>query len=148
VAIHHSLSRVIPLFYLSVCFYALAASNLSRTQLEVRRNLFIDKTTKRSFSMRAHIKNTHSKNLTRGLRPIELLGCKNTRNKINKTRFVDSGLERPTQLPLIHDQPSSQKQSHQEKEENQQSQTKRDSESTEPTRLRIRTELAALGLIF
>ena len=27
-------------------------------------------------------KNTHSKNLTRGLRPIELLGCKNTKNKI------------------------------------------------------------------
>ena len=34
--------------------------------------------------------------------------------------------------PLIHDQPSSQKQSHQEKEKNQQNQTKRDYESTEP----------------
>ena len=34
-------------------------------------------------------------------------------------------------LPLIHEQPSSQKQSHQEKEKNQQNQTKRDFESTE-----------------
>ena len=35
-------------------------------------------------------------------------------------------------LPLIHEQPSSQKQSHQEREKNQQNQTKKDSESTEP----------------
>jgi len=36
-------------------------------------------------------------------------------------------------LPLIHEQPSSQKQSHQEREKNQQNQTKKDFESTEPT---------------
>ena len=36
-------------------------------------------------------------------------------------------------LPLIHEQPSSQKQSHQEREKNQQNQTKKEFESTEPT---------------
>ena len=36
-------------------------------------------------------------------------------------------------LPLIHEQPSSQKQSHQEREKNQQNQTKKNYESTEPT---------------
>ena len=35
-------------------------------------------------------------------------------------------------LPLIHEQPSSQKQSHQEREKNQQNQTKKDFESAEP----------------
>ena len=34
-------------------------------------------------------------------------------------------------LPLIHEQPSSQKQSHQEREKNQQNHTKKDFESTE-----------------
>ena len=36
-------------------------------------------------------------------------------------------------LPLIHEKPSSQKQSHQEREKNQQNHTQNDFESTEPT---------------
>ena len=49
---------------------------------------------------------------------------------------MDSGLETREsrdQLPLINDQPFSQRQCHQEKEKNQQNQTKREFESTEPT---------------
>ena len=53
------------------------------------------------------------------LRPIELLGCKNTKNnwqnKIKLDLDLDS-VDSRGRLPLIHEQPSSQKQSHQERE--------------------------------
>ena len=50
----------------------------------LRMNTFLRTTEIKSYSgLRSLVyKSTHSKNLTRGLRPIELLGCKNTKNKI------------------------------------------------------------------